>query len=140
MDSSAGGMGGKVDIAGKASAGRRGRRGVRHDARRGDGRRVGHGPVGGEVVAGGEMRAVGGQHDGLHARIMRRRVEGVVQRVEHREVLGVAHLGAGEGDPGDACRGGLVADRLGGGGGFFLSPPRKRKENLKKFIQKINFI
>ena len=68
-----------------------------------------------QVVARGEVRAVGRQHDHLDRVVLRGAVEGVVQRVEERGVLRVPRVGAVEDDAGDARRQRLVEDGIGHG-------------------------
>ena len=68
-----------------------------------------------QVVARGEVRAVGRQHDHLDRVVLRGAVEGVVQGVEERGVLRVPGVGAVEDDAGDAGWQGLVEDGVGHG-------------------------
>ena len=64
-----------------------------------------------QIVARGEVRTVGRQHDHLDRVVVSGAVEGLVQRIEERGVLGIARIGAIENDPGDAVRQCLVENR-----------------------------
>ena len=80
---------------------------------RADGAQVGH--VGIEItqiVARGEVVAVGGQHDAPDVVVARGNVERLVHLGDHEVVLGVGHLGACECDPRHPFGGSVVADVL----------------------------
>src|SRR6266851_6154157 len=56
-----------------------------------------------QIVARGEVRTVGRQHDHLHVVVEGGAVEGLVQRVEERRVLRIPGLGPIEDDAGDSA-------------------------------------
>jgi hypothetical protein len=66
----------------------------------------------GKIVAGREMLALGGQDDHPHLVVMRRAVEGLVELVEQRGVLGVGPIGAVQADAGDARLGDVIEQGL----------------------------